>query len=475
MQIEAEFLSRQEVRRIHEGALEVLAGTGVQMGLPQAWEILESGGARVERGGGLVRFPRDMVEKAVAMAPGSFRLYGRDPKHDLDIPGGGPYFGTWVNSVRVLDLETGDRRSATLRDLEQYLSLVDALENFAWIQPLLSPQDVPQDKVYYYAWAAALNSTRKHLIGPAPGAQGVQTVLELCSVVAGGSAQLAERPFISLDILTRPPLTWSDWSLGALIEAAKCRIPVYLQSGPIAGATGPVTMAGTLVQAHAELLAGITLSQLTNPGTPVFYASAARVMDMRTGSVSLCSPEWFLFRICLRQLARELGLPVHTGGLFTDAKIPDAQSGYEKGISALAGALGGDIISGCTLETNKCVDMGDLVIGDEIASFVRRLMRGFVIDDETLALEEIAQVGPGGEYLSRPHTLKHFRREIWQPALSDRSSWGDWEAMGKKDLWQRAKEKAREILAKHEPPRLPDDQWREICRIVEKAPAISGH
>lgn len=483
MPVKLDVLTPGELDRIHRSALQVLAGTGVGMDLPAAWEILGAAGARVDREFGRVRLPEELVSEAVSAAPGSFTLYGRDPGCDVRVPDGIPHFGPWSNSVRVLDPETGVRRPATSRDLELFLRLVEALPNFTWAQPLLSPQDVPKDKAYFHSWALAFRNTRKHLIGTAQGAEGVRVVLEMAAAVAGGRQRLSERPFVTFHALARPPLSWNRWSLGVLLEAAANRIPVYLAAGPITGATGPATLAGTLVQAHAELLAGITLSQLANPGTPVLYSSSCRIMDMRTGGVSLCSPEWFLYRVCLRQLGRYVGLPVITGGLFTDSKIPDAQDGFEKGVTGLAGALGGDLIAGCTLEDNKCADLGDLVIGDEIAGYIKRIAKGFTVDDETLAVDQIAGVGPGGEFLSLPHTRRNFRREIWQPGLADRSSRGDWEARGGQDHWQRARRRACEILAGRvaretaagdEFYQLDDERWAELERIVALAPGISA-
>lgn len=466
MRFELNLLLQDEIVRIHEGALRVLAGTGVQMDLPGALDVFRAAGAWVDEPRRIVRMREDLVSRALATAPEKVTLYGRGEGREVSLPGAAPSFGTWVNSVRILDRTTRERRTATLRDLEEFARLADALDGYSWVQPLLSPQDVPKENVYYHAWATMLTIVQKHVIGPGLGSAGTRVLAEICALIAGGREKAMQRPLITLTILSQPPLGWSGLALGALMEAAAHRIPVNLGSGPAAGATGPVTMAGTLVQAHAEVLAAIVLSQLVNPGTPVFYSSASRVMDMRTGGISLCSPEWFLFRICVRQMGRFLKVPVYTMGLFTDAKLPDAQSGYEKGISAVAGALGGDLVAGCTLEANKTMDMGDLVIGDELIAFIKRLGQGFEVDEESLALAEIARVGPGGEYLSLPHTLRHFRREIWQPALSDRSSRGDWEAQGRKDLWQKARERADSILAGYRPSLLPPDQVREIERIV---------
>jgi len=387
----------------------------------------------------------------------------------MRVPDEGPYFGTWHNAVCVLDLDTGERRSATSEDLGRFVRLVDGLENYAWTKTMLTPQDVPKEMGYLHSWAITFQNTDKHIMGVGPGPKGVDILLEIGSVIAGSLEDLRKKPFLSFSILTRPPLMWSDWALGALLRAAKNGIPVCLGAGPIAGATGPVTLAGTLTQAHAEILAGIVVAQLVNPGAPIIYNSSCRVLDMATGNVSMCSPEWFLFKVSLRQLARFLKIPIWTGGAITNAKIPDAQAGYEQGISGLAGALGGDFVACGSLETGEIMDRSDLVIGDEISSMVNRILRGFEINPETLALDVIDQVGPGGEYLGVKHTLKHFRNEIWRPVLSDRSTWSSWVSGGRKDTWQRAKERAKKILAEHEPHPLPRDQQKEIENILARA------
>ncbi len=469
MRLEARVLSEDEVLRIHHASLRILEQVGIHMPHHEALDVMESAGARVERDASMVKMPAQLVMDCIAKVPKSVILYGREAKYDMKVKEDGPFFGTMGYATHFIDFETGKRRYCTNVDLAVMTRLLDGLQNFTWMMPIATPQDVPKETSDWYAWATTLKNTTKHVVGGAFGANSVQDVIKMGAAIAGSEQKFRERPFASFGILTRPPLQYSWLSLDGLLEVARQKLPAYLNAGCIAGATSPVTLAGTMTLAHAEIMGGIALAQSVNPGTPMFYASWARIMDMRTCNVSLSSPEWSIFRIGLGQMGRYLGLPIRTAAMLCDAKIPDVQAGYEKGTTALAASLGGDLISGMQLDSDKVVDLADLVIDSEVAGMVRRMMCGVKVDDETIAFDVIRETGPGGNYLETLHTLKHFRGEIWLPDITERRTWSVWEREGCKDGLARSKEKAREILLNHRPERLSMDVEKELDSIVANA------
>lgn len=469
MKLEMKVLSEEEIERIHSSSLRILEQVGIHMPHPEALKFMESAGAKVERSASLVKMPSQLVMDCVAKTPRWVILCGRDPKKDLGNQEDGPYYGTMAGATHFLDPTTGKRRYCTNADLAEITRLIDGLDNFTWLMPIATPQDVPRTTSDWFAWATTLQNTTKHIVGFAPGASAVRDVIKMGTAIAGSEQKFRERPFASFGILTRPPLQYSWLSLDGLLEIVRQKLPFYLNAGCVAGATSPVTLAGTMALAHAEILGGITLAQSVNPGTPVFYASWSRIMDMRTGNVSLSSPEWSIFRVAFGQLARHLGLPVRTAAMLCDAKIPDVQAGYEKGLTALTASMGGDLISGMQLDSDKAVDLADLVIDDEVIGMTRRIIRGVEVTDETTAVDLISEVGHGGNYLATRHTMKHFRKEIWVPKITERRTWEAWEKDGGRDALSRAQQQAKEVLATHRPAPLPPDVVRELERIAGAA------
>jgi trimethylamine--corrinoid protein Co-methyltransferase len=474
MRLEAKVLDENEVKRIHDASLRVLEKIGIHMPHREALDVMESAGAKVERNSSMVKMPAQLVMNAVAKAPKSVILYGREPKYDMKVKEDGPFFGTMGYATHITDFETCKRRYCTNADLAKITQLIDSLENFTWMMPIATPQDVPKETSDWFAWVTTLKNTTKHVVGGAFGANSVRDVIKMGSVIAGGEKKFREKPFASFGILTRPPLQYSWLSLDGLLEIARQKLPTYLNAGCIAGATSPVTLAGTMTLAHAEIMGGIALVQSLNPGTPMFYASWSRIMDMRTGNVSLSSPEWSVFRIGLGQLGRYLGLPIRTAAMLCDAKISDVQAGYEKGTTGLAASLGGDLISGMQLDSDKMVDLADLVIDNEVAGMIKRIIRGVDVNDEKIAFDLINEIGPGGTYLATLHTMRHFREEIWLPTITERRTWAVWEKEGSRDALARAKETAKEILSSHHPVHLPPDVEKELDVIAASAKLSEG-
>ena len=467
---EINFLSPEEQERIHQAALWLLANVGMQMPSHEAVNIMRKAGAKIE-GENIVKIPAELITHAVAKAPkrDTFVLYGREEKHDIYFGKDTPVLTSMEEATHVIDLETKERRPCTNKDLAAIVRLIDALENISVNAALATPQDVPHDTAEWYALATVLKNTSKPITVDAPGAQFVRDAVEMASQAAGGEEKLRKRPFVTFVVLTRPPFQIDRLSLEALIEMSRQGFPIKLSSGPILGMTCPVTIAGTLAQVHAEVLACLVLSQLVRPGTPIMYTSFARGFDMKTINVSMSSPEFAIMRGAIAQMAHYLDLPARSAGILRDAKVLDAQAGFETGTVGLVGAMAADVIDGLQYDMDTLVDFADLVFVNEAWGALKRIARGFAIDENALALDVIKEVGHGGSFLSSNHTLQNFRKEIWVPHLMERRAWAQWEKDGKKDTEQRAREKAKEILASHQPERLDPEVEAQIDRIAHEA------
>jgi len=470
MHPEINFLNRQEQDRIHQAALWLLENVGMQMPAKEAIDIMKKAGAKLD-GENIIKIPADLVIDAVAKAPkrSEFVLYGRDEKYDIHFSTDTPVLTSMEEATHIIDLKTRERRLCTQNDLSDIVRLIDALENISINSAIATPQDVPHETAEWFAFATVLKNTSKPITVDAPGAQFVRDAVKMASLAAGGEDNLLKRPFISFVVLTRPPFQIDRLSLEALIEISRYGFPIKLSSGPILGMTAPVTIAGTLALVHAEVLACLTLSQIINPGTPIMYTSFARGFDMKTAAVAMSSPEFAIMRGAIAQMAHYLDLPARLAGILRDAKVLDAQAGFETGTVGLVGAIAADMIDGLQYDMDTLVDYADLVFVNEAWGALKRIARGFTIDDNTLALETIKEVGHGGSFLSKKHTLRNFKGELWVPHLIERRPWAQWEKDGKKDSEQRAREKAIEILESYQPNRLAPEIEVEIDRIAKGA------
>ncbi|MGC9529548.1 MAG: trimethylamine methyltransferase family protein [Candidatus Bipolaricaulaceae bacterium] len=446
-----------EVQKIAEGAMWVLQNVGIQVNSRPARELLLGAGARAARGE-VVLIPEDLVRWAVDQAPSQVVLYGREERHHLTLAGAKVYFGTGGTVLYTLDLETGERRPTTLRDVARVGRLVDALDNVHFYLLPLYPTDLPKEKVDLNRFYAGLTNTTKHIMGGIYTAEGLQQAIRLSETVAGGPEALRERPIVSFITCTVAPLRLDATYTDFLMEIARRGLPVAIPSEVVAGVTAPMTVAGATVVQLAETLAGLVVAQLTRPGTPTLLGTVSTVMDPRRAGYLAGAVEMGLMQAGMAQLAQHYELPLYATAGMSDAKVPDAQAGYEKALTALLVALAGaNFIHDAAgpLEFCTTVAYEQYVIDDEILGMVMRALRGVEVSDETLALGAIAEVGPGGHFLTHRHTLNHLRSELFTPRVSDRELRERWEAQGAQNTRARARQLARRLLSDHRPPGLP--------------------
>ncbi len=465
-----QFLSDQEVKLVHEQSLQVLKEIGMRLPHEEALDLMSQNGAEIVDEN-VVRIPTRLVEAAIESVPKrkDVTLFGRDPKHDVTFEKHKPALACMTMAVNVIDPHTRQKRPATNADLAALTRMADQLESIRVNGGLVTPQEVPGDFNDWYTWATTIKNTTKHITGGMLGARCVRDAAKMGAIALGDENLFRERPFISGWALTLPPLAIDTESLEALMEMSLWKIPVMLSSGPILGTSSPVTIAGTLAQAHAEILACMVVSQLVNPGAPIIYTSFARGMDMKSGNISMACPEFGILKVAMAQMGKSLDFPIRMPSMLRDAKVLDAQAGFETGMIGTVTGLIADLMDGMQLDMDLVVDFPDLIFCDDCMAAVRRMTSKLVVDEDTLALETMKVVGPGGSFLSQDHTFQHFRQALWMPGLLERRNWDLWEKDGAMDIFKVAERKILKILAADPEPLLSVETQDQIDEVVRKA------
>lgn len=460
-------LTDNDIKKIHDLTLHIIEETGVKVPNKQALEIFSKSGADVDRDTQVVKMSPAMVEEFIAKAPSRVVLCGRREEHDLVLEGARTYLGTGGMVLNCLDLESGERRPTTLEDVKNFALITDALDNVSFFLINVYPNELPPEEVDINRFYHALANTSKHVMGGIFTMEGLRQVVKIAEQLAGGARQLRERPFISFITCVMSPLLLDDLYTDFLIEAARLGIPVAAPAEPLAGATSPCTLAGTVVTNNIETLTGVILAQLVNPGTPVIYGSVATSMDMKSGSYLAGSIESGLINAGLAQMAQHYRIPFYATAGMSDSKLPDCQAGYEKAATTMLAVLAGanyihdaaGILEFCTTASYE-----QMVIDDEIIGICLRASRGIEVDEDRLAGEVIQRVGPGGNFIAEEHTIRHFRSEFYYPTVADRQLRSSWEKDGSLDAAERARQIAKELLKTHKPLPLPREAAAKVLQ-----------
>jgi trimethylamine--corrinoid protein Co-methyltransferase len=464
-------LSEDKVGRIHESALRILEWVGVKLDLPEALQMFSDAGAHVDIKDKRVRIPATIVEKYLTLAPSTVVLYGREPKNSLTLEGTRVYMGTGEAALKVIDSNTGEKRPSNLEDIARLAKLTDGLDNIHFYTIPCTAQEIPQDKVSVNEFYVSILNTSKHVMGSVHSPKDVKNVIDMAAIICGGKDKLREQPFISFVASWMvSPLTFNPKLTKILIEMVKGGIPIALSSAPMAGATSPITMAGTLAQLHAEEMAGIVFTQLIKPGAPVLYGGIPGMTDMHDLSYKAGGVEFGLMNAAISQLATYIDVPNYCSAGITEAKIPSIQAIYEKTFSICQCALAGSNYvhhAAGVLESLLSIDYGQFVIDNEIIGMAMKMIAGIKVDADRLAIDLIREVGPGGNFFSTRHTRKYLRDEYLEPMLMPRDARTSPETIqGNQQLQilSYAREKAMEIIDRHETLAIPsaiDKQIRE--------------
>jgi len=465
-----QLLSKDDIERIHVASMEILEEKGVMIKNDRALNLLKESGCEVNVEKKLAHIPQHLVEECLGKAPSIVRLYSRNRKHDLLIGKDNVIFNPGSTAIYFADHETGEVRRPVSKDLVELVRLVDALKYIHAQSTALVPSDVPEEISDLYRLYLVLKNSPKTVVTGAFTKQGLIDMKQMLCIIMGGEKELTRKPMAIFDTCPSAPLMWSDITCQNLIDCAKYNIPAEMVPMPQVGATGPVTLAGSLVQFNAEFLSGLVLSQMTNPGTPVIYGGSPTVFDMRHGTARLGAIETMMLGCAYSQIGKYYGLPTHTYTGLSDSKAIDAQCGLESGIGTILGTLAGiNVISGPgMLNFESCQSLEKLVIDNEICGMALRLVEGIMINDDTLALQVIGKVGPGGHYLAEKHTREWLEKEQLLPSeIVDRLTLEAWRRQGSKSIIERAKGVVDKTLREHIPEPLPTDVERDLREFLQ--------
>lgn len=446
-------LSNYEVGRIDEASFWILDEIGVRVELKDALDIFERSDAEVDRAEKTVRIPSELVEEMVNSAPSKVVLGGREKEHDLVLEGTRVYMGTGGAAINVVDMDSRDKRKGTLHDIVDIAKLVDALDNIHFfVRPCIA-QDIPVEDRIINEFYAGLSNTTKHVMSGCDKVEKAREMVKMAELIAGG--ELRSRPPLSfITSWMDSPLCFASDVTKALIEVAKEGLPAILSSAPMTGLTSPITLAGTLAQLHAEELSGIVLTQLVNPGAPVIYGGIPSMVDMHRLRYIAGGVEFGMMNAAISQLSHSIGLPNYNSAGITDAAIPDIQAVYEKAYSISQCALSGSNLihhAAGMLESLLTTDYGQYIIDNEIIGMAMRGVRGIEVNEDTLGLEVMKEIGPGGNYLRSKHTRRHVRTEFFEPMLSSREKREDKDKQELRDIRELAVLEAKKMLSTHTP------------------------
>jgi trimethylamine--corrinoid protein Co-methyltransferase len=471
--LSCQILSKESLDAIHYATLEVLEKTGVIVESDKALRILEEAGCTVDYKKHIALIPPYVVEEALKKKPKkNVTIHARNRKNDFKQDGRNIAFCTDGCGSYTLNPKTGTRRASTKKDVSTGARIADCLDVFGEYWPIVTAQDVPAHVRVLHDLDAALNNTEKHVeFETTMTPEEARFQIEIAASVVGGKEELRKRPIISSCHCTIAPLRHAKGPTEAAIEFAKAGVPVYFLPMPQAGATAPVTLAGSTVIANAESLSGLVIIQMVAPGAQMTYSSEASNFDMKALRWCAGSPECGLLTAVSCELAKYYEMPSSAAGFTTDAKVPGAQACYEKTVTGtLPVFVGYDIVGGLGL-LDACTVFApeQLIIDAEIAKMLLRLARGFEVNDETLALDLIHKVGSGGHYLAEKHTLEYLEKEHFMSEISDRDPYEAWKKAGSKTVVKAAGEKAKKILEEHMPTPLEKDVQKEIEEIIKRA------
>lgn len=466
-----EILSREDIERIVAGSHDILERCGVILedaGVLRSLE--ERGSTTLDRERSVVTLPHDLIVECLKDVPRAYSIYGRDGKQAVDLSLENIYAHPGGTDSNVLDVETGERRPSNSSDLADFVRLTDALENLHLATAVVAPSDKPLAQWAHIASIMLRNTVKPISLG-ATWPRDVEDAVSVFRAFYGDENPLKMRPPFDIYVSPVSPLRYNGDAIQVMRLAIIKGIPLDITPAPIAGISAPRTIAGALALQNAEFLAGLVVSQIFEKGARIQYTPRLSIGDMRTGASLWGVAEMSLIAAAQVQLGRYYGLPVGTYGIATESFAADMQAGYEGAFNALLPALAGATLlsgAGGVSSQNLC-SLDRLAIHDEMLGYVFRILRGFSIDEDSLALDITAKVGPDGTFLTQRHTLVHARGDEFRTSrVGFRGSWDDWRRAGFPDSGKQASARAKELLKDHIVPELDDDIARDVRRAVEE-------
>ena len=483
-------LNDHQIERVYQPTLECLERTGIDVRNQQARELLLAAGASTD--GARVRVPPRIIQDAVASTPDAFTLWGRpvgleryqDPGYCIQV--GAPplgslvldevHFGPGPTCTYFLDPKTGEHRKSQRGDPGLAALVCDALENLDYVMGLALIDDVTPEIAPVYEFADMVINTAKPVVPWAYGPDNVSDIYKMALAIAGDEERLREQPFLALFATFQSPLQHTREDLANVLWAVEHGLPVVYLGGGSAGSTSPITGAGTLVVTLAGMLSGLAVLQLAKPGSRVCVGSAPQPTDLRTARPAYGGPEMSLYCAATSDVCRYLGVPFMGTAGASESKMVDQQAAIESAVQVLLSGLSGSALIH-DVGFLDCADIGSLgmlVMNDEIIAMTRRILRGVEISDDTLMLDLIDKVGPGGHFLAERETAQRCREEIWMPSLMDRESWQRWADAGAETMTNRIRQRVQGILSTHQAPPLPEGAKEAIGEVLQSAEASYG-
>jgi len=462
-------LTEEQIQEIHRASLEVLETVGVRLLHPGAVEMLREAGCRV-RGDNIVQIPNWLVEECIRSAPSRITIYSQDGQEAMRLEGRNIHFGLGTDLLHTQDLETGKTRATRLQDVVNAARVADYCQEIDFIASFGLPSDVPTNSMYVECARAMMENSNKPIFFTAGGEEDLAIIVEMAEAVAGGKEALREKPFLIHYSEPTAPLTHSYNAVRKVFFCAERGIPINYTPGDIMGASAVVTLAGGIVQATAEALSGIVLHQVRVKGAPIISGFVLTPLDMKKGTTCYGAPDFRLTNSAFADIFHYYGLPIWST-VGSDAHCLDAQASMEHAFGTLMAALdGANLIHDVGyLGQGLLNNVASIVMCNEIISYVKRIVRGFDLNREKLAVDVIRQVGPGGHFLTVSHTRDHFQEEIWQPQLLNRDSPDPWAKNGGLTYEEVVTQKARNILQTYQPQPLPEEVCQQVQEIAKRA------
>ena len=449
------YLGETDKAAIYEAALEIMETVGQRVHHAEALELLRAAGCTVTDPD-LVCIPRELVEQARTTAPHMIEVYDRRGEPAMSLGGYNAYFGNGSAVTSVYDVDTGEHRPTVLSDGVDAARLCDALPMIDFVMAYAHPGGVDPHIALLESFRAMVGNTTKPLVVVAENAGDLDVMWRIAGELRGGPEELREKPYFTTYVEPVSPLSHPVESLDKLLFCADWGIPAIYSPAPLAGGTAPLTVAGHTAQGTAESLSGLVIHQLRRPGAPFLFGIGPGVLDMATSQSSYNAPEYLMGYVCAVEMARWLDLPNWGYAGTTDAQVIDAQAGMEAAeLTFLSLAAGSNLNHDIGyIDYGMTASLELIVIMDEYLSLNRRIFAGVEVTPETLAVDTIRQVGPGGDFLSSRHTAKHVRTAQWRPTIINRQGYVRWQEEGGLDLREKARRKALKLLETHQPAPL---------------------
>jgi len=463
-----QILNREEIKRIDKASIDILENIGFYVPHEEMLSIAHDNGANVDFKQKVVKVSEAVVRKCIETAGKKFTVFGIDKNKNARFGYGDQNFLSSSSQYIWIDLISGKRFNPKLDNIRDAIIVADNLSNINIVGQMGVPSDVDVKHKDIICFLEQLKYTGKPPYVFVNNGRSAKTIIKMCEAIRGSKEELVKYPFMETFVEPISPLRYLRESIEALIEFASYGMPIGIGPMAMTSSTAPCTIAGTLTVENTDILSAVVLSQFINPGTPINYWGTCHIMDLSTTSISFGSPEQALLGIALNQLGDYYGFPVGTNTGLSDAILPDSQSGVERGITATLTALAGSSIFGhvgiCGPDQGFSID--EMIIEDEMIGYIRRVLKGFEVNDETIALDTIKKVGRNGNFLVEDHTLKYFKKDIWFPTIYNRFGYDNWVKQQEKTLLEKSRKKMKAILDKEPKVYLSKEQEKDLKNIA---------